>query len=265
MKTRHTALAALALATIAGCATGSSSNNSGGFLPGQVDGGGFIPDAGPVDGGPSTADVADSGPTDSGPIDAGPVDGGAANPDVADSKACESTCEPEGGVRCVPDQRGKTAVPAIQRCADPEGDGCYAWSEPKACDQGEICHEGACAPKCPDQDCTVVGATKCGPTGEVLRCHDFNGDGCLAWGGAKKCPGTQVCAGGFCALSCKDECTTAGAKKCEGNGIATCGDSNKDGCLEWGQPASCGKQVCSAGFCEDSCKDECTVKGAKRG
>lgn len=120
-------------------------------------------------------------------------------------------------------------------------------------------------PKCPDQDCTSSGAKKCDPAGKVVTCFDFNGDGCLGWGGAKSCPGTNVCANGFCALSCKDACTTVGAKKCEGKATVVCGDHDKDGCLDWGSKSACGAaQACSSGFCADTCKDECTSKGATK-
>ena len=209
-------------------------------------------------------DTVDTLQTDTASDDIQPTDDTQADtaitPDAAptDTAAtCTDPCEPEGGARCDADNQG------FQRCIDADNDGCFAWTDTTACAATEVCTDGACAPKCPDQDCTATGAKKCSADGKIVTCFDFNGDGCLAWGGATGCPGTQVCAGGFCALSCQHECTTAGAKKCEGKAVLTCGDSNKDGCLDWADKSACAAtQICSGGFCADTCTNECTTKGA---
>ncbi len=239
------ALAAACLVLAAGCGNNNAGQTQFPTPQTQNDAGGLV-DAG-FDAGPTTTDTANTS-EDAGAPDAGGQD---------TAPTCVDPCEPEGATRCTIDGKGTEA------CEDPDKDGCFAWSDVVTCGATEVCSAGKCAPKCPDQDCTAAGAKKCDANGKIVTCFDFNGDGCLAWGGPKDCPSGQVCSKGFCALSCTDECTTVGAKKCEGKAVVTCSDSNKDGCLDWASKAACGAtQTCSGGFCADTCKDECTQKGA---
>jgi len=255
----------LALALLGACSNQTPYTPVGQAWPPGMDTTGVLDtgsDAGPVDTAtpPVDAGPADTGAPDAGPIDTGTVDSGPADAGPADVEpTCVDSCQPEGGWRCTVDGKGH------QRCGDLDGDGCFEWFDVVPCPATQVCTDGLCAPKCPDQDCTAKGAKKCDKNGKTVTCFDFNGDGCLAWGGAKSCPKGQVCATGFCALSCKDACTTVGAKKCEGKSVASCSDSNKDGCLDWAKTTPCGAaQVCSSGFCTDTCKDECTTKGATK-
>lgn len=49
--------------------------------------------------------------------------------------------------------------------------------------------------------------------------------------------------------SCSDECTS-GAKRCTGNAVETCGNTDADACTEWGSPVTCGSnQTCTNGAC----------------
>lgn len=143
--------------------------------------------------------------------------------------------------------------------------GCYYFSAPVPCPTNTVCVPGTgCVEACKDQPCTAIGAKKCENTSDVVTCGDYDGDGCLEWGQALACASPAVCSNGQCALTCADECTVVGAKKCEGNSIVNCAEHDGDGCLEWGGAIPCGAQICSGGFCQATCSDECTQFGAKK-
>ena len=169
---------------------------------------------------------------------------------------CESFCDDEWGRACY--------GTGYRVCQDPDDDSCFDWSDVVACSPGTICNGGECVVSCPGQECTVVGAHKCGDDATVLECGDFDGDGCLEWGNPVGCADGLICSGGFCATTCTNGCTVIGANKCEGNDIVTCGDYNSDGCLEWADAKSCGTQICSNGFCQASCANECTINGSRK-
>jgi len=118
---------------------------------------------------------------------------------------------------------------------------------------------------CPDAPCSVIGAHRCQPGSirTVEECNDFDQDGCLEWGNPLDCQGNMVCAGGYCATSCVNECTAIGARKCDLNRAVVCGDYNTDGCLEWGDATDCDPQTCTNGYCADACADECTAPDAR--
>src|SRR5690606_26453285 len=93
-----------------------------------------------------------------------------------------------------------------------------------------------------------------------LTCGDSDDDGCLDFGAASACPDAGFCnVGGVCADSCVDECD-ADARKCEGDAVVACGDSDHDGCLEWGAPSTC-EGACVTGACVAACQDECGAVG----
>ncbi|MBM4386237.1 MAG: hypothetical protein FJ088_00770, partial [Deltaproteobacteria bacterium] len=166
-------------------------------------------------------------------------------------EVCQSGCLEEWKKEC--------SGSGYHVCQDEDDDGCFEWSAVIKCEPGKVCKEGECVPACADQECTAVGAHKCGENNVVLECGDYDGDGCLEWGNPVKCDEKLVCSQGYCSVSCKSECTFIGAKKCEGNDVVTCGDYNTDGCLEWGDAQDCGNLVCTNGFCKSTCEDECTV------
>lgn len=163
----------------------------------------------------------------------------------------EEPCGDEGLRECGAD--------GVRACV--EVGGCLRWGFPQQCPAGTRCDGGECVPGCDDQPCTVFGATKCDPlaAGSVLRCDDFNDDGCLEWGGGELCDAAKTCTAGACAESCADVCG-AGAVKCEGTAVVTCGDADGDGCRSWGVSAPC-PGSCALGVCVDSCRDECGAEG----
>ena len=162
---------------------------------------------------------------------------------------CQSDCDDEWAKEC--------AGAGFRTCQDSDDDGCFTWSEVSSCPSGTTCVDGACVASCPDQPCTTAGAKKCEGATTIVECGDFDNDGCMEWGNADPCGNGLVCSGGFCASTCQNECTVAGAVKCEGNSIVTCGDANSDGCLEWGGANPCGDGlVCSSGFCAATCEND---------
>ena len=230
------------LSLVAACAAEGGNGVTGG--PGPSGQGDTVADAGatadtlaPVD----TAVAADTTDT--------------ALADTAPDAGCSNTCPSEGATQC--------ALGGVSTCT--VVDGCLAWSATVTCDAGMVCIDGACVAACPNQACTVAGAHKCSEDGAaILECADHDGDACLDWGGAAPCDEGLVCSQGFCELSCKDECSVAGARKCEGDDVVTCQDHDGDACLEWGGPQPCEGLACSGGFCTSECKDDCTVAGAKK-
>ena len=246
--------AALALSLVlplglAGCGADDATTPGGSFS--VPDTGGGTADTGPG-GTPDATASEDAGPgADTGASgDTGTTPG-------PDASGCTPGCDQDGATRCDPG--------GVATCGDPDGDGCHDWSATVPCESGQVCIDGACAESCPGQACSTAGARKCSQDGTgVLTCGDSDGDGCLDWGAPTACDGDLVCAQGFCQVSCADECTTAGARKCDGGDVVTCQDHDADGCLEWGGAQACGPLVCSGGFCVSECTDECTVVGAKK-
>ncbi len=170
------------------------------------------------------------------------------------ASTCVSSCTTTGAKKC----DGNSVV----ACGDHDGNGCLSWGTPATCG-AKVCSNGACEDSC-KSECTTSGAKTCDGNG-YKECKDYNKDGCLTWGTVVNCAQAETCSSGACLTQCKNECTAVGAKKCDLDKIVTCGDFNKDGCLAWGTPIGCAKPlVCQGGFCATSCKDGCTVKGAKQ-
>ncbi|GMV40888.1 MAG: hypothetical protein AMXMBFR64_26040 [Myxococcales bacterium] len=189
----------------------------------------------------------------------GPVDciGGTVCQGGFCSVGCAGTeeCTVQGAKKCDGD--------SVVVCADLNFDGCLEWGSSTPCQSGLVCSGGSCASSCTDE-CTVSGARQCAGVGGWQECGEHDGDGCLEWGKVTACAGGDVCSSGFCSSDCVSECSVIGATKCSGAAVQTCGDSNGDGCLEWGTAVACASgQTCANGFCQIGCTDECTVKGAK--
>jgi PKD repeat protein len=156
----------------------------------------------------------------------------------------------------------KCEANAVVTCGDTDGDGCLDWANASPCGD-DVCVSGFCQSACANE-CTTPNARKCDGNG-YTTCADANGDGCLEWGTVVACQPTEACSSGFCASTCSNECTSAGAKKCDQNSVITCGDANDDGCLEWGSPLPCDQGlVCSSGTCAAVCVSECSIEGAKK-
>ncbi|MCO4762716.1 MAG: hypothetical protein KC502_14480 [Myxococcales bacterium] len=172
------------------------------------------------------------------------------------ASSCTPTCTVKGATQC--DGNG------VATCGDHNGDGCLGWGTPVTCSQGKTCSGGSCVDTC-KSTCTAVGAKQC-QLNAVQICGDFNKDGCLEWGTAVPCKSGDACSAGSCAATCKDQCTTQGAKQCDpAGGVQTCDDYNKDGCKEWGTPTACGANLtCSGGSCVKTCANQCQANGAKQ-
>jgi len=154
--------------------------------------------------------------------DVAPVDG-----DVAVPVAC--TVETTGLTRCA-------SVGAVETCV------AGAW-QASACQAGDVCDEGACAPVVctPGEANCVAERTRgvCNPAGtRVLR------EVCTF----------EVCVDGACATSC-----AAGFRRCDGQSILECGSDGSEAFVRTCDAAA-GEQ-CAGG----ECLTECEVKGAKRG
>ena len=227
--------------------------------------------------GGSSADAGPDVPASDAPFDTAGPDADAALPDVPDDDAPApgDVAEPDADAADLPPEVVVCPDPActvdgvtkcqdpdhVVTCVDPDGDGCYDWSEPTACTAGWVCSNGACAATC-SSECTVNGATKCEGDG-VLTCADRNGDDCFEWGAAVPCGPGLRCSGGVCAATCTIECSFEGDTRCDGNAVVTCGDANADGCMEWGTPVPCPTGwACSDGQCLEQCESECSPDGA---
>ena len=168
--------------------------------------------------------------------------------------SCSNACTTVNARKC----EGNSVV----TCGDANGDGCLEWAGASPCGS-DVCVGGFCQSSC-SNECTTPNARKCDGNG-YTTCADANGDGCLEWGTVVACSPEQSCSSGFCASTCSNECTSAGAKKCDGNAVSTCGDADGNGCLEWGSAVPCDPGlVCSSGTCAAVCVSECSVAGARK-
>lgn len=167
-------------------------------------------------------------------------------------RAVSAPCADEGASECT--------TAGLRRCV--ESAGCLHWSTATPCPAGTACDRGACVAACPGQPCTEPGARRCDPDDPhaVLTCGDRDGDGCLDFDAVSACPDAGFCnAGGVCGPTCADACQD-GARKCEGDAVVTCRESQDDGCLRWSAPEPC-DDACATGACVAACEDECGAPG----
>lgn len=166
--------------------------------------------------------------------------------DTADADICFVDCEAIDARAC--DESGRVIT-----CADPDGDGCYAWSDPRACADDTVCRGGACVEDSTcDDECDVRGTFECVTDEARAECGDFDADPCLELGGPVACDVGDVCTEGVCAADCLDVCAP-GETRCDEDGaVVTCGDYDADPCREFGAPTACtGDGVCTDGVCVD--------------
>lgn len=176
--------------------------------------------------------------------------------------ACAVWCAP-GSTFC------RNGGVMVCEAGDVYGTGCPHWGAPSLCGNGQSCSIGECSPTCVDE--CAEGETRCsGPLG-VEVCGQSDDDACRDWQQPILCEGAQVCSNGRCADTCTNECE-AGSVRCRDAGVASCGDLNGDGCLEWGPSASCAASESCQGLegmrgelgvahCQarSSCTDLCTA------
>ncbi|MSQ84766.1 MAG: PKD domain-containing protein [Myxococcales bacterium] len=167
---------------------------------------------------------------------------------------CTDKCAPSGSTACSAD--------GVQTCGPSVG-GCLALSPATACPVGTTCKDGACFKSCPADGCPVLGARKCGSgAADVLVCTDLDVDGCGAWTPEKSCAKGLVCQSGLCALICSQPCPFIGATQCQGALVQACGDSDGDGCPNWGSSVGCpAGSSCQNNVCQLPCTNTCAVKG----
>ncbi|MDY0061814.1 MAG: hypothetical protein RBU45_18530 [Myxococcota bacterium] len=169
---------------------------------------------------------------------------------------CESECADQD-VRCSEDGLG------LQRCEDPASDGCWRWSLPTPCGEGQRCEQDHCVLDC-TPGCPTLGQTRC--NGSQQQTCVLLDSGCLGWGPLARCPAGQSCSDGSCREQCVDECSPTGDVRCAAasNSLQSCGDWDDDPCLEWslGTPCPAG-QTCSGESCQLDCQDDCQA-GARR-
>ncbi len=112
---------------------------------------------------------------------------------VSNAATCQDECT-SGTKKC----DGNNAMV----CGQYDDDTCLEYKK-TACVNGQVCVNGACVtpdPTCED-DC-VANDTMCGEQTadgqSVLKCGDYNQDGCMEWGPATACGEGKVCDRGAC-------------------------------------------------------------------
>lgn len=94
----------------------------------------------------------------------------------------------------------------------------------------------------------ISGTRDCSGNGYRV-CGDFNGDGCTEWSSVTLCSFGKTCQGGYCVLSCSNQCAD-GNRRCSESGYQVCHDYNGDSCTEWSSTTSCSfGKVCIGGYC----------------
>jgi len=119
-------------------------------------------------------------------------------------------CNPTGAVppvkTCVlaGDRSSATCVVScIPTTCSALGKNCGSWSDNcggtlncGSCTSPQTCNNGICQTSCTNQ-CTS-GAKQCKDTMTTQTCGDYNGDGCMEWGGDITCASGLNCVGGSC-------------------------------------------------------------------
>jgi len=110
-------------------------------------------------------------------------------------------------------------------------------------------------PTCANE-CNQSGLKRCSTSSPYIynTCGNYDNDSCLEWSSSITCPSGQVCSNGACITLpqiCANECSSSGLKQCVSSyTYKTCGNYDKDSCLEWSTTSSCQyNQKCSNGQC----------------
>jgi hypothetical protein len=143
----------------------------------------------------------------------------------------------------------------FQTCGNSDEDACLEWSLPSSCEDGQTCSGGNCRAACVNE--CADGTRQCA-AGGAQTCGNFDDDECTEWSEAVPCDLNETCSNGECSLTCSNECGQLNARQCSGAGFQTCGNTDDDGCLEWGLEQGCpAGQVCANGECRGQCSNEC--------
>jgi len=178
--------------------------------------------------------------------------------------SCEALCTPEcalGEAVC--------AGGGVRTCVEGEEQGCPELGDPAPCGEEERCDGGRCVPDdvgCTDA-CAEDGHSECTADGRGYRlCGAFDEDGCLDLSVTIPCAADETCAEGECLPDCTDECDV-GTVVCQDAGVSTCGNFDRDRCLELGPPVPCRQdERCDNGRCvpaEQPCEDDCGPEGGR--
>ncbi len=75
---------------------------------------------------------------------------------------------------------GRGSVPPLRhiRCVEISAN-VLTYSAEVKCETNTVCKDGYCIKSYAGQECTAIGAKKCGELNNVLTCGDYNNDGCL--------------------------------------------------------------------------------------
>jgi len=151
------------------------------------------------------------------------------------SEVCIDECAIEDDLQCDPGGY------ILQVCEEGD-DGCLDWVEDTDCSiYDEICAyiNGAydCVADC-DNECETENSTRCEPGTEVVQICRVDEDGCYYWDDDANCfdyDDTCIVVNGIaqCEGWCEDECSPAGATRCDSTGdiIEICLEDS--GCMSW--------------------------------
>ena len=159
--------------------------------------------------------------------------------------------------------------PIDQKCTDGTLYSQCSANKPKYCDNGDlidkcvicycssdtVCQNGSCVQqKCSNgtlfNQCSINKPKYCDNGNLVNKCSAC---GCSS--------GKECQANGGCTISsqvtCQNECSPIGSKRCSNNSYQICENSDEDDCLEWGSATNCPvNSVCQNGSCvQQKCSD----------
>ncbi len=157
--------------------------------------------------------------------------------------SCTNDCSSSGAKRC----NGQYS----QTCANFDSDSCLEWGGDIDCTNGCNSTTG----QCKQQSCNPLTCSQLGKS-----CGDWN-NGCVGTINCGGCSSGQTCnSNGQCILSCTNDCSSSGAKRCDVQYSQTCSNYDSDSCLEWGGDAYCSNGCSSStGQCnQQSCIPTCS-------
>ncbi|MFH1808136.1 MAG: hypothetical protein ABIJ09_05290 [Pseudomonadota bacterium] len=168
--------------------------------------------------------------------------------------SCTDNCSVPGARRC--DAR------VVQSCVQ-DAEGCRTWQAETDCSTlAQFCHDEAGSVSCQagcESECGVLNSTRC--QGLQIQQCTLTGGGCKLWVNGPDCAQSQqVCDDGMqpakCVAACSDQCSSEGAKRCQGTLIETCARTGY-GCLGWEPGVDCAStsQQCSSAGGSVACSD----------
>ncbi len=180
---------------------------------------------------------------------------------ILDQPACIDECELGVG-GCF--NRNQTEIAG--RCE--KINGCNKLVIDAICPAEDRCESGVCIKNISGNchhDC-IENSYICFETA-LMKCIDYDNDGCFEWKAEENCGDNQVCTINGCAdVQCSEQCRE-GESRCSGSYVQECGQFNSDSCMEWGNTNACEEgKTCRNGVCANSsitCTNQC-VKGTLR-